>query len=403
MAPPAGWSAVSLCEVATRITGRNVTGNENVLTISARDGLISQEEFFHKRVASSDTRQYFLLHPGDFVYSKSYSEGHPVGVIRRLRGAEDGVVSPLYICFRPDLRIVDERFIEYYLTSGVVDDQIAWIAKEGSRNHGLLNVGVDDFMSIPISLPPIEEQRRIAEILEALDHQLGVSKGVIEKGETVRKVILGNLLEEQHWEVCALGEVATISSGSTPLRSRSDYWHSGSVPWVKTGEVNFLTIASTQESITPMAIRETGMRIYPVGAVIVAMYGEGATRGRSAILGIPAAVNQACAAIICHADRLDPEYLLEYLRHKYCDIRAIGHGSNQTNLNSALLSMLPIAVPPPRRQERIVSCAKDIDERLTAESLQLSKYIMFKQGLMNDLLTGQVRVTAGGVEHVGTG
>src|SRR5690606_16494407 len=111
---PAGWRLCPLGDIATRVIRRNHIDSDNILTISARHGLVNQEEYFQRKVASSDRLGYWLLHRGDFAYNKSYSDGYPAGVVRRLENYDFGVVSPLYICFRPDERHVDPSFLAHY-------------------------------------------------------------------------------------------------------------------------------------------------------------------------------------------------------------------------------------------------------------------------------------------------
>lgn len=191
---PAGWKARSLGDVVSRVTRRNAVKNENVLTISARDGLINQEEFFSRRIASTDLSPYFLLERGDFAYNKSYSAGFPVGVIRRLDRYMQGIVSPLYICFRANSPHVSSDYLAHYFRSGLLDDEIAWIAKEGARNHGLLNVCVDDLFSVPIHVPPFAEQVRIAEILDTADEAILSTERLIAKLKQANKGLLQDLL-----------------------------------------------------------------------------------------------------------------------------------------------------------------------------------------------------------------
>ncbi|AFZ18918.1 restriction endonuclease subunit S [Allocoleopsis franciscana] len=113
----------------------------------------------------------------------------------------------------------------------------------------------------------------------------------------------------EDWEVSKIEELAFISSGSTPNRSIAAYWQDGTIPWVKTGEINYTVIKSAEEKITQKALNETSVTVYPVGTVLVAMYGQGLTRGKVGILGIEATTNQACAAIIPKNENLIPSYL----------------------------------------------------------------------------------------------
>ena len=192
--PPPDWSRPRLTDIADRVTTRNIERNPNVLTISAEFGLISQSEYFSRRVASESVTGYFLLKNGDFAYNKSYSRGYPLGAIRRLDRYEKGCVSPLYICFRPRPEAVDSNFLLHYLDGGAIDAGLADIAKEGVRNHGLLNVGVADFFGLEVPLPPVTEQRIAAQILDTLDTTIRQTEAIIEKLKQVKQGLLHDLL-----------------------------------------------------------------------------------------------------------------------------------------------------------------------------------------------------------------
>lgn len=165
------WEEVKMGDIFSRNKNKNVKNIQNVLTISAQNGLVNQYEFFHKNVAAFDLTNYYLIRKGDFAYNKSRSQGHPYGVIKTLRLYEEGVVSTLYICFRikSDNYLVD--FFEQYFETGLINEGIGTIAQEGARNHGLLNISTNDFFNkIVLTIPPsTHEQYKIASTLSSID------------------------------------------------------------------------------------------------------------------------------------------------------------------------------------------------------------------------------------------
>jgi type I restriction enzyme S subunit len=167
------WEEKKLGECFIMITERNKENNQNVLTISAQYGLVSQYDYFSKNIASTDVSNYFLISKGDFAYNKSRSQGHSYGAIKSLRLYEKGIVSPLYICFRKKDPDIDDRFVEYYFDTDLIDAEISQIAQEGARNHGLLNISTNDFFdNVSISFPSLPEQRKIASCLSMMDDQI---------------------------------------------------------------------------------------------------------------------------------------------------------------------------------------------------------------------------------------
>lgn len=163
------WEWASFADVFGRVRTKNADGNTNVLTISAQHGLISQVEYFNKTVASDDVRSYTLLQRGDFAYNKSYSDGYPMGAIKPLHRYESGIVSSLYICFRLTKRGFNHDFFRHYFEAGLFNREIAAIAQEGARNHGLLNVSVVEFFETSLHIPKLDEQGAIAKVINAAE------------------------------------------------------------------------------------------------------------------------------------------------------------------------------------------------------------------------------------------
>jgi type I restriction enzyme S subunit len=416
--PRGSWPQRPLGAICDRVATRNRGGNSNVLTISAEAGLIRQEEYFKRIVASQDLSTYFVLRRGDFAYNKSYSDGYPVGAIRRLDRYPSGVVSPLYICFRPAARDVDSDYLRHYFAAGRADAAIAFLAKEGARNHGLLNVGLGDFFGIPVDVPPVMEQRRIAETLNTADDAIQRTTRTIAKLRMLQRGIMQDLLTcgidsagklrrpgehpEQFkdtrlgrmpvaWEVVELGQVASVFNGATPSRARAAYWTDGTVPWLSSGKVNDYRITSPSRLITARAVEETSLRIVPAGALVVGMIGEGRTRGMTARLEIAATINQNLAAVVPRAG-MNAVFGHALLHSQYERLRRGGRGSNQDALNCSLVSQFPVALPPLEEQLRIAEVALQTEATLEREVESVSKLRKLRTGLMEDLLSGRVRV-----------
>ena len=163
------WVEVKLSDICERVTRKNKNLESQIpLTISAQHGLVDQEEYFNKTVASKNLKGYYLLKKGEFAYNKSYSNGYPYGAIKRLENYEIGALSTLYICFKPKDNI-NSDFLKYYFESNVWHKEMYKIAVEGARNHGLLNIPVNDFFETNHIIPKsLEEQERIAYFLEKL-------------------------------------------------------------------------------------------------------------------------------------------------------------------------------------------------------------------------------------------
>lgn len=189
------WEETRLKDLFERVIRKNTEGSTNVLTISAQHGLINQEDFFNKSVASAILDNYYLLRNGEFAYNKSYSNGYPMGAIKRLHKYESGVVTTLYICFKLSDEISNNAsFYEHYFESGLLIVQLMQIAHEGGRAHGLLNVSPNDFFELEIKRPSIEEQTQIAEILKVASTQIELEEKELELLKLQKKGLMQLLL-----------------------------------------------------------------------------------------------------------------------------------------------------------------------------------------------------------------
>ena len=162
-------STYKMSDFSSRIATKNKESKCSlVLTIAAQYGLVNQESFFNKSVASENLTGYYLLHKGEFAYNRSYSAGYDWGAVKRLDNYGEGVLSTLYICFKINETIVDSDYLAYYFESTKWHRGLSDIAGEGARNHGLLNVSIPDYFNTKHRFPVIEEQKAISKMLNAI-------------------------------------------------------------------------------------------------------------------------------------------------------------------------------------------------------------------------------------------
>lgn len=198
----------------------------------------------------------------------------------------------------------------------------------------------------------------------------------------------------EDWKLVQLGEIAQISSGGTPDRSQVRYWN-GDIPWVTTGEIQFGTISDTAEKITEEGLQNSSAKLFPPGTLLMAMYGQGKTRGQVAILGIEAATNQACAAIQLRDD-VDREYVYQCLSSQYQAIRELGNAGAQQNLNAALVKGIALPLPPKSEQARIAAVARHWDTAIGLAAKLLRNAHRARQTTSQTLLSGRQRLKHNG-------
>ena len=189
------WKNIKLGSVADRITRKNEEDNKNVVTISAQRGFVVQTDFFNKSVASEILDNYYLVHKDEFCYNKSYSNGYPMGAIKRLKSFDKAVVTTLYICLRlkekPKTNI---DFFEQYSESGLLNKELVKVANEGGRAHGLLNVTPDDFFNMHMNVPSIEEQTAIASVLVNADKEIELANKKLARLQEEKRGLMQVLL-----------------------------------------------------------------------------------------------------------------------------------------------------------------------------------------------------------------
>ncbi len=220
------------------------------------------------------------------------------------------------------------------------------------------------------------------------------------RGEPLKQTEVGEIPES--WEVVRLGDFCDISSGGTPPRDNPTYWNGG-IPWVKTAEIDYRPIGRTEEHITREGLDHSSAKLVPKGTLLMAMYGQGVTRGKVAFLEIEAATNQACAALFPR-EGLDSGYLYAFCSRAYDTIRNFGHGANQKNLSAEIIRSVLLPRPTDlEEQQAIFQMLSVIQSRLEAAEGHRESLGKLFSSMLHLLMTGQIRVPAEMVARLGGG
>jgi type I restriction enzyme S subunit len=192
------------------------------------------------------------------------------------------------------------------------------------------------------------------------------------------------------WELKKLGDVAEISSGGTPSRTNQNYWN-GNIPWVSTTLIDFNFIDKTEEYITQEGLKNSSAKLFPVGTLLMAMYGQGKTRGKIAVLNIEAATNQACGAIITNSNRLNSLFAFQNLSKRYDEIRDLSNQGGQENLSGGILKGIEISFPTLPEQTKIATFLTAVDEKLQALKQKKTLLEHYKKGVMQKIFSQELR------------
>ena len=236
---------------------------------------------------------------------------------------------------------------------------------------------------LKIPLPPLTEQKRIASLLARADRLRTLRRTAHELGESLLQSVFLEMFEKAKGKMkeVRLETLAEVKTGGTPSREIPEYFD-GQIPWVKTTEVINEVIYDTSEKISKAGLKASNCEVFPVDTILLAMYGQGLTRGRTGKLAIPATTNQACAAIL-PSPKINTDYLWTFLKLSYNEIRDLGRGGNQPNLNLSMVRDLVIPVPPLSLQEEfagVVARVESLRGRMGESTRQV-------EGLFESLLS----------------
>lgn len=212
------------------------------------------------------------------------------------------------------------------------------------------------------------------------------------RGEPQKDTEIGQVPER--WGLATIGAHHAVVSGGTPSRGNPAFWSGGTIPWVKTTEVDYCVITETGEHITPLGLESSAAKMLPAGTLLMAMYGQGVTRGKVAILGIEAACNQACAAITPNDDAVLPRYLYHFLAWRYDAIRSLAHGGQQQNLNLEIVRDLPVVYPRTHGEQlEIIAILDAIDRKIELHRQKRRVLEELFESLLHKLMTGEIAVS----------
>ena len=301
-------------------------------------------------------------------------------------------------------KITNTMWLYYHFVR--IQNKIYNIASGGGSTFP--NINSDLIRKILLPYPTVEEQQKISSILSNVDELIQKTDQIIEQTQRLKKGLMQRLLTKgightkfkktvvgeipDEWNIRKLEELGDLCAGGTPSRFTNSYWENGTVNWLSSGEVRNNVIYSSNEKITELGLSESAAKLFSKGTVLIAITGQGLTRGRTALLEIDSTTNQSVVGILCDKSIINNMFLWYYLQNQYWKLRSISQGSNQAGLNLELLNSYRILVPPLPEQQKIASVLSKVDDLLQDYGNTRSKVEYLKKGLMQKLLTGKIRV-----------
>jgi type I restriction enzyme S subunit len=391
------WEHKKLSDLLSEAKKRNEDlkyGKDEVLSVSGELGIVNQIEHLGRSYAGVSVHQYHVVEVGDIVYTKSPLKANPFGIIKLNKG-KAGIVSTLYAVYKVNSKTAYGPFIDnYFSLDANTNRYLRPLVKKGAKNDMKINNAyvLHDRIFVPI----IPEQTRIASFFTVLDKKIAQLKQKKTLLEQYKKGVMQKLFSQElrfkdengkefpKWSLKEIENIANVTSGGTPERTKPEYWN-GNIPWITTSLLNFNVIKFAEEYITKEGLQNSSAKLFPKGTLLMAMYGQGVTRGKLAILDFEATTNQACAAIIPDEKIVNQNYLFYNLSFHYDEIRNLSNTGGQENLSAGLIKKIKIPVPSIGEQKKIVLFIKVIDEKINRTENQIQKTQEWKKGLLQQM------------------
>jgi len=263
---------------------------------------------------------------------------------------------------------------------------------------------------IVLPLPHSAEQCKIAAILSSVDAAIEQTDAIIAQTERMKKGLMQELLTKgikhtvfkktsigripEKWDVIYLGNnnYFDLVTGGTPSTKNKRYWENGDIPWLLSGVIHKKRVYNTQKTISKLGYENSNATLLPKQSVLIALAGQGKTRGTTAITEIELTTNQSVAAIVSNFNYLNPYYVFYILDSMYEELRSKSSGSGRAGLSLNILREIGLPLPSLSEQNQIASTLLSVDDKLIIEKNRRIQLGRLKKGLMQDLLTGRVRV-----------
>lgn len=371
------WRRVKLSDVATeyseRIDDPSSSDYEWYIGSDCIDGFAFT--ISRKQPASKIHSAQKLFKKGDYLlvrrslYGSDFRERAP-------RADFDGICSA-------DILTIREKpgtIVDGYLIAVLYSKQLWKFIVSNSTGSLTRRIKWNQLKDFEFDLPPVELQQKLVELLWAMEDTKAAYKELISKSDEFVKsqfIELFGDAKNPKYPIVRLKELTDVCSGGTPDRKTTEYWESGNIPWVKTTELQNNVLTTTEEFITESGLLNSSAKIVPSNTILIAMYGQGKTRGMTAFLGVQACTNQACACIL-PTDKIDMLFLWQYFILSYNELRNLAKGSNQANLNAGQIKNFLVPLPPLEVQMEFRVFVEQLDKS-KFEAKQALEYITAAQ------------------------
>lgn len=301
-----------------------------------------------------------IIKKNDILIVKDGATTGKVAYVNEDFSLEKACINEHVFLVRPKKEI-NPKYLFYYFFSNIGQREILKDFR-GATVGGISK----EFIDIDMYIPKVDEQIEIIKILDKAKSLIDKRKEQIKAlDELVKSKFIETFGDIKNnpigWEKIKVGDVFEIKTGATPSRKENKYWDNGTIPWIKTTELKEIVINNSEEYITEEGFNKTSVNLLPKNTILIAMYGQGKTRGMTGKLGIEATTNQACAAILPNPKE-NMDFIWYQLKLSYEDLRDLGRGGSQPNLNTNLIKSYQLIFPPMELQNKFVQFTNQVDK-----------------------------------------
>lgn len=396
---PKNWKKDKLKNYIDIIRGVNYNSNEayDVVTPDtttllranniSSNGTINFDKVIY--VSNKNIKDEQIIKKNDILVAMSSGSKDLVG--KAAQSSSDLNCSFGAFCSIVRPKIINPKFIGYYFQTDFYRTKIS----ELSTGININNLRKEYIENLDIAIPStLEEQQEIVDVLDAADRIISLRTACIESAQDLIPALFQEMFGDPLSKVDKnkIGYYFDVGTGATPRRENSEYYE-GNIPWVKTTEVDNCYINSTSEHISESAIKETNCSLYPPGTILMAMYGQGKTRGKVAYLNISATTNQACAALQLkkeYENDVNLIYVFYYLQIIYEFLRTLSQGGGRPNMNLSIVRNIPLYLPDIKQQELFAEKVQEIEEYIKSQQAELENAKTMFQSLLHHAFTGEL-------------
>ncbi|MDZ5586365.1 restriction endonuclease subunit S [Enterococcus cecorum] len=385
------WEQRKLGEITERVKGNDGRMDLPTLTISASEGWLDQRKRFSSNIAGKEQKNYTLLKKGQLSYNHGNSKLAKYGVVYSLKNYEEALVPRVYHSFTVNSSI-NSDFIELVFATKLPDRELGKLVTSGARMDGLLNINYDDFMGIVITIPKIDEQKRIRNLFNMINKLITLHQRKLEQLEELKNTLLSKMFPKSEtnipeirfsgftdaWKQRKLGEMSTSFSGGTPTVGVREYYN-GEIPFIRSAEIGK---CKTELYISKLGLDNSSARLVSKGDILYAMYG--ATSGEVARSQIDGAINQAIL-VIKPVQSVDSEYITQWLRKNKQKIIKTFLQGGQGNLSASIIKNLKVYFPTIEEQQKIGNVFNSFDRSLKFHLNRINELKCLKNNLLNKM------------------